>query len=325
MSTSHQADFLALTPEVVLEAVEAALARRFEPLTQTLPSYVNRVYGLRTEEGEALVAKFYRPGRWPTEALHEEQQFVKELAEAEIPVVAPMELRNGGTLGLHAGIAFALFPRRGGRPFEPVGAEAWMRIGALIGRIHQVGATGDALHRRDLHPDAAAREDLGFLLAGDFMLNDERERLGNLGEELIEVIGPLFDDIAPIRLHGDFQRTNILEHPAVGLQPIDFDDMVNGPAVQDLWLLLPDSPECCVQEIDWLLRGYERFMPFERGTLQLIEPLRAMRMIHYLAWCARQYRDYNFAQTHADWGTVAFWRSEIDELEDQFKRLPSNP
>ena len=322
MSKSSPADFIALTPEVVLDAVETAAGLRLEPMAQPLPSYVNRVYGLRTEGGEALVAKFYRPGRWTLDALREEQAFVGELAAAEIPVVPPLELRDGGLLGLHAGIAFAVFPRRGGRPFEPVDAASWERVGSLLGRIHEIGAQCDAPHRRDLHPDASTREDLDFLVAGDFIPPAERGQLEDLGESLIDAAGPLFDEIAPIRLHGDFQRTNILDHPVTGLLPIDFDDMVNGAAVQDLWLLLPDSPDRCQQEIEWLLQGYERFMPFDRGTLNLIEPLRAMRMIHYLAWCARQYHDYNFAETHAGWGTADFWRGELADIGQQLGRLP---
>lgn len=322
MPTPPPADFSALTPEAVIDAVENALGLRLEPLTQTLPSYVNRVYGLRTEAGAALVAKFYRPGRWTTEALREEQAFVSELADAEIPAVTPMALQDGSTLGFQDNIAFAVFPRRGGRPFEPVDAGSWERVGSLLGRLHEVGARNDAPHRRDLHPDAATREDLDFLVNGDFMPPAERDRLEALGELLIEVAGPLFDEISPIRLHGDFQRTNLLDHPVNGLLPIDFDDMVNGAAVQDLWLLLPDSPDCCQQEIAWLLQGYERFLPFDFSTLGLIEPLRAMRMIHYLAWCARQCRDFNFPATHEGWGTDAFWRAEITDLEEQFARLP---
>ena len=321
MPPSPPADFSALTPEAVLDAVEHALALRLEPLAQTLPSYVNRVYGLRTEAGVALVAKFYRPGRWPVEALREEQAFVEELAAAEIPVVMPLALQDGGTLGFQDHIAFAVFPRCGGRPFEPVDAGSWERVGSLLGRLHAVGARCDAPHRRDLHPDAATRDDLDFLASGDFMPPDARDRLEALGDALLEATGPQFDAIAPIRLHGDFQRSNLLDHPVTGLLPIDFDDMVNGAAVQDLWLLLPDSPDCCRQEIEWLLRGYERFMPFDRATLDLIEPLRAMRMIHYLAWCARQYRDFNFPAAHENWGTSAFWRAELAELDEQLARL----
>lgn len=318
------ADFAPLTPEAVIEAVEEAFNIRLMAWTQPLPSYVNRVYGLRTEDDEPLVAKFYRPGRWTIDALRAEHGFIQELDAAEIPVVAPLRLRNGEdeTIGCHAGIHFALFPRRGGRPFEPSTPESWERIGSLLGRIHQVGAEADAPARRDLHPDASTRADLDLLVGGDFMPDDARARLQQLGEGLLDTVAPGFDTVCPIRLHGDFQRTNILERPDTGLLPIDFDDMVNGPAVQDLWLLLPDLPEQCITEIDGMLRGYERFMPFDRATLELIEPLRAMRMIHYLAWCAHQFQDYGFAAAHPGWGTADFWRAELRDLQEQLERLP---
>ena len=322
MPINKPADFSLLTPERVLDAVETALEIRLDPWTQPLPSYVNRVYGLRAEDGTPLVAKFYRPNRWPHEALLEEHRFVRELAEAEIPVVEPMELRTGETLGHCGTIGFAVLPRRGGRPFEALDTSAWERVGTLLGRMHAVGAAEDAPHRRDLHPEASMQEDIDFLVAGTFIAGPERDALHELGQDLIDRIAPLFDTVAPIRLHGDFQRTNLLERPDTGLLPIDFDDMMNGPAVQDLWLLLPDAPENCPLEIDALLRGYTRFMPFDDATLALIEPLRTMRMIHYLSWCARQYHDYGFAQAHADWGTDEFWQQEIRALREQEARLP---
>jgi len=310
-------DFATLTPEAVLEAVEVALDTRLEPWTQPLPSYVNRVYGLRGEDGQALVAKFYRPGRWTPEALRDEQRFVQDCRAEDIPVVAPLVLRDGDTLGQHGGIAFAVYPRRGGRPFDSDAPESWARIGALLGRLHSVGAGRDAVHRRDLHPDAATREDLAYLTAGGFAPAAENARLEALGAQLLEQIGPLFDDVEPIRLHGDCQRTNILERPGEGLLLIDFDDMVNGPAVQDLWLLLPDAPRACRAEMACLLDAYEAFHPFDPRTLRLIEPLRAMRMLHYLAWCARQANDHAFPRSHPEWATRAFWQGEIADLERQ--------
>lgn len=314
-------DFERLTPDVVIDCVEAELGLRLLPLANPLPSYVNRVYGLQAEDGRQFVAKYYRPGRWPLAALHDEQRYVSDCAEAEIPVVAPLPLHDGETLGVCDGIAFALFPRRGGRPFDADGRAVWRRLGALLGRLHLVGATGDAPHRRDLHPDASTRTDLDYLLAGDFMPAREAEALTALGERLLDEIGPRFDDLTPIRLHGDCQRTNVLERPDEGLLLIDFDDMVNGPAVQDLWLLLPDLPEHCGAAIAELLESYETFMPFDRRTLALIEPLRAMRMIHYLAWCARQAGDARFRLAHPDWGTAAFWHAERLDLEQQLTRI----
>ena len=100
---------------------------------------------------------------------------------------------------------------------------------------------------------------------------------------------------------------------------IDFDDMMVGPAVQDLWLLLPDRADHCQRELSLLLRGYEQFRDFNRHTLRLIEPLRAMRIIYFLAWCSHQADDFKFQATYPEWGTDAFWQREVADLSRQLQ------
>jgi Ser/Thr protein kinase RdoA (MazF antagonist) len=57
-----------LTPQHVLDALDAVGLRGDGRVLQ-LNSYENRVYRLMLEDGEAVVAKFYRPGRWTTPAI----------------------------------------------------------------------------------------------------------------------------------------------------------------------------------------------------------------------------------------------------------------
>ena len=70
-----------------------------------------------------------------------------------------------------------------------------------------------------------------------------------------------------------------------------------------------------------LLEGYETFLPVPYETLRLIEPLRAMRFIHFTAWCARQKADGGFARLAPGWGTPAFWRQEVTDLETQRREI----
>src|SRR5690606_40272892 len=104
---SHPFD--TLTPDLVLDAVESA-GYISDARVLALNSYENRVYQVGIEDETPLIAKFYRPDRWSNEAILEEHQFSLELAEREIPVVAPLS-RDGKTLFEHAGFRFALFPR----------------------------------------------------------------------------------------------------------------------------------------------------------------------------------------------------------------------
>ena len=93
------ADFSVLTPERVLDAVEQATRQRCTGVIRPLPSYINRVYTVELDSGQHVVAKFYRPGRWPREALLDEHAFVRACADDEIPVIAPLQFADGTTLG----------------------------------------------------------------------------------------------------------------------------------------------------------------------------------------------------------------------------------
>ena len=314
-------NFSVLTPDRVLDAVEAALQQRCSGIIRPLPSYINRVYDVALESGEHVVAKFYRPGRWSREAVLDEHAFVCACAADEIPVIAPLTFSDGTTLGAIEDIAFALFPRRGGRPIEPAdpGDALWNRLGALLARIHNVGERTAAPARLTFHPAVTTFADLQFLLHNDFLDPRGAKRLENFGISLLDTIEPLFDTVETIRLHGDCQHTNVLERPDTGVFLIDFDDMMNGPPVQDLWMLLPGRREDCPEELEQLLEGYETFRTFDRRTLALIEPLRAMRMTYYLAWCAQQAQDVSFLHNNPGWGSPAFWAKELNELEDQLR------
>ena len=143
------APFDVLTPELAMESVREAFGLGLEGIWVPYPSYVNRVYGLRSPDGRDFVAKFYRPGRWSPEAVREEHAFLAELAAAEIPVAAPLPDSEGDTLPVLALEApdggevlypFALFPRRGGRLFDAESDDDWLRLGRLAGRVHAVGA-----------------------------------------------------------------------------------------------------------------------------------------------------------------------------------------
>ena len=118
-------------------------------MTNPLPSYINRVCELQTDDGERYVVKFYRPGRWSAEALVEEHDFMEDCYDLDIPVAVPEILKSNDTLGqTDDGIYFALFPRMGGRLWEFKGDDKqWFRLGQLLGRMHTAGAREKALHR----------------------------------------------------------------------------------------------------------------------------------------------------------------------------------
>jgi Ser/Thr protein kinase RdoA (MazF antagonist) len=304
----------------LLSTAEIAVGKKLTGMTAPLPSYINRVYEFRAVDGTRLIAKFYRPGRWNAQAIADEHSFIRELQEAEIPVVAPIILQNGTTIGEANGIFFALFPKKAGRQLEINSWEDWLRIGMLTSRIHCVGAQQKAASRVHIDPTVSTMQDLEFLRT-NVLPPRYKEPYSNVVNNIISISKPSFSSIEQIRIHGDLHRGNILDRMDEGLFIIDFDDMAMGPPVQDLWLLLPDRPDNSRSELELFLEGYEHFREFDRTSLKCIEPLRAMRMIYFLAWCSRQVDDFQFKKNFPDWGSDSFWQKEINDLNDQLKFL----
>ena len=319
--TQGRTAFQALTPDAVIDAVEKALGVRCTNLFRPLNSYINRVYELEREDGGGLVAKFYRPGRWSADALQDEHDFMRRLVESEVPVIAPLPLHGGGTLGSHEGIHFAIYPKKSGRTFDEYTDEQWLELGRLLGRVHTVGS---ALHPRDritMAPDRSTRTQVDYILAGGFVLPELVGRFRELTDTLIGEITPLFRGIEMICIHGDCHISNLIYRPGETFYIIDFDDMAIGPPVQDFWMLLPGYRGDSLVEIDIFLEGYETFRRFDRRTLSLIGPLRAMRFIHYMAWCAHQVAEDGHSRVAPDFGTRDYWLRELGDLADQMERI----
>ena len=249
------------------------------------------------------------------------QLFLQELSVAEVPVVPPLPAPDGTLLHQLGGTWFAVFPKRGGRPLDEPTPENWLQLGRLIARMHGVGASRSPRDRIHLHPCESTVAHLDYILRSGTVAAQYRHGYEEAVRGLIDQITPCFDDVEMIRLHADCHRGNILFRPGEGYHLLDFDDMAVGPAVQDLWMMLPDRLPRARPELDLLLEGYETFLEFSYDTLRLIEPLRAMHFIHFTAWCARQKADGGFARLSPDWGSQEFWRQEMAALETQRQEI----
>ena len=314
-----------LTPDLILTLVEKALGVRCTNLCRPLASYINRVYELERVDRSGLIVKFYRPGRWSETALQDEHDFLLELAAQEIPVIPPLQQQDGATLGNYQGMRFAVFPKCGGRSYDEYNDDQWLELGRLLGRTHAVGAMHPPRDRITLAPDSSTRDQVEYILRGNFIPQDLRRAYEELSAALITEISPLFAGVEMIRIHGDCHFANLIYRPGESFFLIDFDDMAVGPPVQDFWMLLPDYADQALVEIDLFLEGYETFRAFDRGTVRLIEPLRAMRFIHYTAWCAHQVAEDGSSPVIPDFGTPHYWQREIKDLTDQLARIRSGP
>jgi Ser/Thr protein kinase RdoA (MazF antagonist) len=313
-------DFHHLTYDVVIHQVEEALGVRCTNVCRPMNSYINRVYEVQTEGGEPVIAKFYRPGRWSREALQDEQHLLLELHEQEIPVIPPLG-EPGRTLREFEGTYFALFPKKGGRICDEPTPDQWRELGRLLGRVHLVCAAGTVRDRITLTPECATEDQVEYILESGLVADEQFDAYEAAAYDMLDLIEPLFEDTRLQRIHGDLHHQNLICRPGESFYIIDFDDMAVGPTVQDIWMLLPGRAVDARQELNLFLEGYETFRPFDAAQLRLIEPLRAMRFIHFTAWCARQAADGGFTRLAPDWGTTAYWRQEIHELRKQEQEI----
>jgi len=305
--------FLTLTPERVLDAVEAA-GLTCTGLCYPLNSFENRVYEVELTDRSRVVAKFYRPGRWSAEQIQEEHGLIAELCDAEIPACPVRPFPDGSTLKRQQDIYYSLADRRGGRAPDELDGDTMTRLGRLVGRMHNVAASREAAHRLPLCADRFVRDHLAWFDEHAVLPSRLRDRYQELALQLADIVDQRMDGVAVHRLHGDLHLGNLLLRGGM-LHVLDFDDMVTGPAVQDIWLALPGRDDYALRLRDRLLEGYEEFRTFDHGTLQLIEPLRAMRMVHFSGWLARRWHDPIFEVTWPHFGTDVYWEEATTDLQ----------
>jgi Ser/Thr protein kinase RdoA (MazF antagonist) len=322
-----------LTPDVVLDAL-AAVGLHGDGRLLALSSYENRVYQVHLDDphegAAAVVAKFYRPGRWSEAQILEEHGFAAELMAAEVPAVGPLVL-GGRTLHRHAAFFFSVSPRRGGRAPELDDSEVLEWIGRFLARIHMVGAASSFAHRPALNVDSFGLEPRDWLLDHGLIPLDVESAWERRCDEALQMIratalGDARDSgIAMLRLHGDCHPGNILWTPDTGPHFVDLDDARTGPAVQDLWMLLSGDRAQRQRQLGPLLDGYEMLREFDRAELALIEPLRTLRLIHYSAWLARRWNDPIFPITFPWFGSSEYWQGQVQMLEEQIEAMGEPP
>jgi len=303
----------------VLDAVEVG-GLRCTGRCLPLRAFENRVYEVELEDERRLVVKFYRPGRWSRETILDEHAFLADLAAAEIPAVTPMDLGIGSTVAEIEGIFYAAFPKIRGRMLDELDDENLRRIGRLIGRMHAVGAARPAPHRPRFTVEARVHEPLEVLTAGGFIPAALAPRYRDVALRIGAAVAEPLAAARAQRIHADLHIGNILwgvDGPIL----VDFDDFVTGPPMQDLWLLARGDAEEARRARNQILEGYELFREFDRATLALGEPLRALRIIYMSAWIARRWEDPSFQAGFPAFRTDRYWMAEYEELFKIYETL----
>ncbi|MBS0877877.1 MULTISPECIES: serine/threonine protein kinase [unclassified Tatumella] len=311
-------NFKTLDPEKILDVLWDTGIRVDSGLT-ALNSYENRVWQFSDEDKRRYVAKFYRPQRWSEQQLLEEHQFAIELADDDVPVAAPLTLQ-GSTLHQSHGFWFAVFPSVGGRQYETDNYDQLEAAGRCLGRFHQSSTKALFHHRPVIGLDEYFTGPREILAATPLIPSAVKDDLLSAVDKLGVALQQYWhSDWKPLRLHGDCHPGNILWRD--GPLFVDLDDARNGPAVQDLWMLVNgDAQE---QRIQWdiLLEAYSEFSDFDVNELILIEPLRAMRMVYYLSWILKRWQDPAFPVAFSWITDEDFWRRQVAIFSQQEKML----
>ena len=331
-------DYSSLDPQQVLDSLDAVGLRGDGRVLQ-LNSYENRVFQVFLEDGRVVVAKFYRPGRWNDAQIVEEHAFALELAAAEVPVVPPLVLQaqpgasdlvllgdpptlacRGTTSGMHR---YAVALRCAGREPELEDPAALRQLGRFIGRMHAVGRRRPFVHRHHLDPRADGRRALALLIDGGFVPDTQLAAWRQACESALTAVEAAFETAAPLatlRLHGDCHLGNVLWRDG-SPHVVDLDDAMQGPAVQDLWMLVSGDHRTMAQQLDTLLEGYEQFSDFDDRERRLIEPLRTLRMLRHSAWLAERWTDPTFPLNFPFFGSAAYWSQQAAQLREQVEAM----
>ena len=309
-----------LDPDTVLHAVDST-GLLTDGRLLALNSYENRVYQVGIEGADPVIAKFYRPGRWSDEQILEEHTFSLELADNEIPLIAPTRI-DGRTLFHFDGFRLALFRRQGGHAPELEDRETRLWLGRFIGRIHAVGKSKPFRFRPALTPERFGDEAIATIREGRWLPAHMETAFDSLAGDLMISVRAAYErsgSVKMIRLHGDCHPGNLLWRD--GPYFVDMDDCQSGPAIQDLWMLLSgDAREMEAQLAD-IIEGYRQFCDFDTRELQLIEALRSLRMLHHAAWLARRWEDPAFPAAFPWFDSPRYWDDLVLSLREQLSML----
>jgi Ser/Thr protein kinase RdoA (MazF antagonist) len=322
--------FYKLTPHDVMEALEQMGLSVTGQYIQ-LNSYENRVFEVTLEDTprhpdiakqignqNKVIVKLYRPGKWSRDALLEEHSFLKELQTEGLKVIAPIEFENlhDPTLHNHNSIYVSVFPKGLGRMPQELFEEDYKNIGKSLAQLHNVGQKRMAKFRPNLTVSEFGYKSLDLL--EDWVSPEVYTRYFDAAEAILDHLEEALYEVPLLRIHGDCHRGNILlSDPKIGDKTyffVDFDDFINGPVAQDFWMLFSNATDYG-SELDFLLSGYEQLRHFPDEQLELFQPLRGLRILHYAAWIAKRWLDPSFPQLFPNFKEYSYWAEEAEALE----------
>jgi Ser/Thr protein kinase RdoA (MazF antagonist) len=168
------------------------------------------------------------------------------------------------------------------------------------------------------------REPVETLMKGNFIPGSLAPRYRDVALHIADAVAAPLAATRAQRIHGDLHWGNMLWTSDAPIL-VDFDDCLVGPPVQDLWLLARGDSEEARRGREDLLEGYQLFREFDRSTLALCEPLRALRIVYMSGWIARRWDDPAFPPAFPNFRDHRYWMQEYEELVGISEALDQRP
>ncbi len=237
-----------LHPDILLESVEAHMGVRCTGRIQALNSLENRVLDIELEEPLDPSNPHHNVDRkvLSTRAVERAADLVGTRVSPRagppgLNVIAPLVNAEEQTLFTHpkTQLMMATFPKYAGRIPDELDLDQMKQLGRTIARMHLIGERKDEKHRLKLSVEIFGRNNLNYLVENKIIHESFMDFYRQAALAIFDALEPLLLRHKQLRIHGDLHRGNIL-WGRTGFTLVDFDDMVVGPAVQDLWLVLPE-------------------------------------------------------------------------------------
>ena len=311
--------FADLQPDTVLDAVEA-FGVQVSGHCYPLNSYENRVFQVGVEGGSPVIAKFYRPGRWSREQIQEEHDFTAKLLSKGVSTAKNLNTQSGESIIEWKGFFASVQEKVLGRIPEVDNFDNLYQLGQVVGQMHAAIGNQSLKARSTYEPQIMGSDNVDYLSASWIpkkMQTGYRKAADQLLQKIANCLPANFNQ-SFITIHGDCHLSNVLmaeDTPVL----LDFDDVMAGPAVQDLWMFLAGSSTLQSQQLSELLEGYQESLEFDLKQLSWIPALRSLRVINYTAWLAKRWNDPAFKLAFPWFNSEDFWVQHIKELEQLTK------
>lgn len=311
--TANHDQFFNLNPDAIMAAVDLYELNPTGEIHQ-LNSYENRVFEIKLESNPPVIAKFFRPGRWSKETILDEHEFCLDLKSDGLSVGLPIINQKTQTSVLEQnGIYFCLYEKVRGRMMQEILINQFEKMGSLVAQLHNTGEKKEAFNRNFFGPTQDQKWGVLDQLY-EVVSPEVRKDYFDVAEFVFNELDERLEPQNFIRIHGDLHRGNLLDNGHNDITLVDFDDFINGPVVQDLWMIFPDEKFSDTKEFELFLKGYETLRRFDVKQLEIIPLLRSYRVINYAGWILNRWNDPSFPKIFPEFNTYRYWAEETDSL-----------